>query len=189
MFSRPKLAWTLPAALCAFLLDIGSKWLALRHMELGEVREVGPFFSLVLVMNSGAAFSLFSGSGGGQGLKMAALSAAALIPVAFLWHLAQPGERLRLVSLGAIFGGAFGNIADRARFGAVVDFLDFHAGSRHWPAFNLADAFVVLGLALFFLSLLPPRGEKAPAPPDSKAGASAGAGAKARGKPKKGPRG
>ncbi|MDR2200176.1 MAG: signal peptidase II [Deltaproteobacteria bacterium] len=152
--SLKKLTPALWAALPVFLLDLGSKELVLRGLQLEESRELCSFFNLVLVMNSGAAFSLFAGDGGGQGLKMALLSLFALVPLGVLFYLARKEERLQIASLGLVFGGAWGNILDRLRHGAVVDFLDFHLGDRHWPAFNLADVAVVLGLAFFLLSLV-----------------------------------
>jgi signal peptidase II len=151
---KRKLPWTLSFCLLALILDLASKRLAVSLVGLGGSIEVGAFFNLVLVMNSGAAFSLLSGAGEGQGLKMAALALAAMIPLGILYRMALPEDKLELASLGLIFGGALGNIHDRIRFDAVVDFLDLHIGDRHWPAFNVADIAVVLGLLLFVLSLI-----------------------------------
>ncbi|MDR1314499.1 MAG: signal peptidase II [Deltaproteobacteria bacterium] len=141
-----KARWALAAAVAALALDLASKWLATGAFEPGESRELAPFFSLVLVENRGAAFSLFSGSGAGQGLKMTALAVVAMLPLAWFYRQARAGDRMTLVSLGAILGGALGNIHDRLRFDAVTDFLDLHWGEHHWPAFNLADVFVVAGV-------------------------------------------
>jgi signal peptidase II len=113
----------------------------------GGGSEAAPFLNFVLVRNTGAAFSMLSGTGAGQGVKMALIALLAMIPLAVFYRQAGDRDRLTLVSVGAILGGAVGNIHDRLRYGAVTDFLDFHWGASHWPAFNLADVFVVLGIA------------------------------------------
>ncbi|MDR2405927.1 MAG: signal peptidase II [Deltaproteobacteria bacterium] len=154
MSSKHKFIYTLSFAVLVFVLDILTKELILRSLEVGEVREVTGFFNLVLVLNTGAAFSLFSGEGENQGVKMALLSALAMVPLIFLYRLTDPKERLQLASLGIIFGGAMGNVHDRLRHSAVVDFLDFHLYDSHWPAFNVADIAVVAGLFLFVLSIV-----------------------------------
>jgi signal peptidase II len=182
------------AALLALVLDLASKRVAMVELAFGELREVTSFFSLVLVENRGAAFSLFSGTGEGQGLKMTALSALALLPLAWFYRQARREDLATLAALGSILGGALGNIHDRLRYGAVVDFLDFHWGGAHWPAFNLADVFVVAGvlwilggaLAGAFAAARP--GSVPPRPPGSgKARGAAGGTRKARsGKGRKG---
>lgn len=151
-------------------LDLGAKAAARRYFSPWEPLAIIPgFFNLVLTYNTGAAFSLLAGeSGPGQGLKMAAIAAASLLPFIYFFRKAQPGERLLLTSLGLIWGGALGNIHDRLRWGAVVDFLDFHWGEHHWPAFNLADVGVCLGAGLLALSIWrekPPPGAAGAAPP------------------------
>ncbi|MDR2340480.1 MAG: signal peptidase II [Deltaproteobacteria bacterium] len=148
-----KLFYALTFAGLALFLDILTKQLILRNLVMNEAREVTGFLNMVLVMNSGAAFSLFSGQGAGQGVKMALLSVVAMIPIVILYRMSPHNQRLQPAALGAILGGAVGNIHDRLRYNAVVDFLDFHIGTRHWPAFNVADVAVVAGLALFTLSL------------------------------------
>lgn len=147
-------------------LDLGTKVLARQYINPWEPLTVTPgFFNLVLTYNTGAAFSILTGDGAsGHGLKMAAIAAASLLPFTYFFWKAKPGERLLLTSLGLIWGGALGNIHDRLRWGAVVDFLDFHWGEYHWPAFNLADVGVCLGAGLLALSILrekPPRNEAA----------------------------
>jgi signal peptidase II len=179
--AKPKLIYALGLAALALALDLGSKRLAAGSLALGEARELTGFFNLVLVMNSGAAFSLFSGEGEGQGLRMALLSLAAMVPIAFLYASAGPRERLRPAALGAVMGGALGNLHDRLRYDAVVDFLDFHWGGRHWPAFNVADVAVVVGLALYLLSLAWAPGAAPPKPPG---GGGSGRGGRAGGRAK-----
>ena len=156
----PRLApkWSLPAIslVLTLTLDLGSKALARAYFSPWEPISVIPgFFDLILTYNTGAAFSLFSGDGGAaQGLKMSALAMVALLPFIYFYARASRGDRCLLVSLGLVFGGALGNIHDRLRWGAVVDFLDFYWGDNHWPAFNVADAAICLGAFLLALSIL-----------------------------------
>lgn len=161
--TEPK--WPLPviSLILTLMVDLGSKALARAYFSPWEPISVIPgFFDLILTYNTGAAFSLFSGdSGAAQGLKMSALAAAALLPFIYFYAKAAPGDRCLLISLGLVFGGALGNIHDRLRWGAVVDFLDFYWGGNHWPAFNAADLAICLGAFLLALSILkekPPPG-------------------------------
>lgn len=145
--------WGLPT----LALDLGSKALAQANLNPWEPLAVIPgFFNLILTYNSGGAFSVLADDGGGgvQGLKMAALAALSLLPFIYFYVQAGRGDRLRLGSLGLIWGGALGNIHDRLRWGKVVDFLDFYWGGLHWPAFNVADTAICLGAGLLALSIL-----------------------------------
>ncbi len=112
--------------------------------------EVAPFFRLVEVWNSGISFGMLSG--GVASLLLVALTGAIAVGVAcWLW---RAPDRATGLALGAVLGGAVGNIVDRLRFGAVFDFLDFHLWGYHWPAFNVADSAIVLGvMALAWRSL------------------------------------
>jgi signal peptidase II len=155
-----------PAALwggAVLLLDLATKALARRHFSPWEpLTVIDGFFDLVLAYNTGAAFSLLAGESGlGQSLKMAGLAGLSLLPFLYFFVRAAPGDRRRLTALGLIWGGALGNIHDRLRWGAVVDFLDFQFRGRHWPAFNVADIAICLGAGLLALSVLkekPPPG-------------------------------
>jgi len=112
---------------------------------------VTPFFNLVHVWNPGAAFSFLADAGGWQKLFFTAVGLLVSGVLAFLlWR----GVRSRLETLAyvALIGGALGNVIDRIRLGAVVDYLDFYWQSWHWPAFNLADIFVVTGCGLLILA-------------------------------------
>ena len=112
--------------------------------------EVAPFFNLVLVWNRGISFGLI---GGGVGAWMFVGLAAAIVAVLGLW-LARTPVRWVGIALGCVIGGAVGNVIDRLRFGAVVDFLDFHLAGYHWPAFNLADAAITVGVILLLVEPL-----------------------------------
>lgn len=133
-----------------FMLDQASKWLiAFKVMNPPRQIEVTPFFNLVLAWNRGVSFSLFEA---GSQLQVLLLIAFALVIVTILmvWLIRSNGPLL-LWAISLIIGGAFGNIIDRFRFGAVIDFLDFHAFGWHWPAFNVADSAICIGVGLVLL--------------------------------------
>nr|WP_060985668.1 signal peptidase II [uncultured Acidovorax sp.] len=120
---------------------------------LGWSREVTPFFNLVHALNPGAAFSFLAGAGGWQRWFFLAIALAASIWLA--WMLSRPAKRLEALAYSLILGGALGNAFDRAVRGQVVDYLDFHLGGRHWPAFNIADMAITAGaVALIAASFL-----------------------------------
>ena len=138
--------------LAVLIADQITKMLVLAHVS-GKTIAVLPFFNLVHVWNRGVSFGLF---GGGESALMPwILTACALFIVIFLliWLFRTAHAPLAL-AIGAVIGGALGNIIDRARFGAVVDFLDFHAFDWHYPAFNIADSAIVLGIAFVLLDSL-----------------------------------
>ena len=141
--------WFALAALVV-LADQATKALVMSHFALGERLALAPFFNLVFVYNPGAAFSFLSEAGGWQKplLVAFALGAAAIVSVLIV---RRPLERLLCTGLALILGGAIGNVIDRLRFGQVVDFLDFHAGGWHWPAFNVADSAITVGAVLLIL--------------------------------------
>jgi signal peptidase II len=112
---------------------------------------VAPVFDLVLAFNRGVSFGLFNAAGGGRSEALLFSLVAAAIVVGLVWWLARAASLLLVVAIGLIIGGAVGNVLDRARLGAVVDFLDFHVGSWHWPAFNLADSAICVGVAAMLL--------------------------------------
>lgn len=115
--------------------------------QAGEVLAVTSFFNLVLVFNSGAAFSFLAGAGGWQKwfFVLLALAISAWLVAMLRRHA---GERLLPSACALILGGALGNVIDRLRFGAVADFLDVHAAGWHWPAFNVADSAITIGVVL-----------------------------------------
>lgn len=110
------------------------------------------YFNLVKVWNTGVSFSMFNNMGI-WGVVL--LSAVSLVVSAFLLYwMYHEKNRLKIAALGLIIGGALGNVADRIYFGAVRDFLDFHYGTYHWPAFNFADTFICIGaFILIFMEL------------------------------------
>lgn len=143
------LRWLL-LSLLVIVLDQVSKQLAEAMMLVYETVPVMPFFSLTLVYNEGAAFSFLSDQGGWQRWLFVALAMAiSLVLVGWLARLRD--ERLLAISLALVIGGAVGNLIDRLLFGHVIDFLDFYYGSWHWPAFNIADSAITIGVLLLLL--------------------------------------
>jgi len=135
------------AAAGIVLADRLTKWLMLGWLRPGETVEVTGFFNFVLVYNRGAAFSFLADAPGWQTplFVTVALVAAAVVSW-MLWR--SPQRRLQSIGLALILGGALGNLWDRLAWGAVADFLDFHAFGWHWPAFNVADSAITVGAAL-----------------------------------------
>ena len=133
-------------ALSAALLDQTSKSLIVRILTLGEQVPVSSFFNLVYVLNPGAAFSFLADAGGWQRYFFIVLALFVSGWLAFL--LKTPLPRYEALGLSLVLGGAVGNVLDRIISGKVVDFLDFHWNGMHWPAFNFADVFISIGVAL-----------------------------------------
>ena len=138
----------LTLAAVVLVLDQASKWAILTQgPALGEAIEVTGFFNLVLTYNTGVSFGLFGGSAAAW--KPWALGGLAVaVSAGLLIWLARQPERWLALSIGLIVGGALGNALDRAHQPGVVDFLDFHLLGWHWPAFNLADSAIFLGVAI-----------------------------------------
>jgi signal peptidase II len=109
------------------------------------VVRLAPFFNLVLAGNRGMSFGLFNGEAGSNTVVFTALAAVIVLGL-IAWLRRVQGSFLRL-AIGLVIGGAIGNVADRLHRGAVVDFLDFHLGTWHWFAFNLADSAICVGVA------------------------------------------
>lgn len=134
------------AAVSALFADQLSKYMLLTHVADGEIIAFGDWFNLVKVWNTGVSFSMFNNHGDIGRILLCVLSLA--VCVFLLCWMKKETKPLKIISLGLIIGGALGNVADRIRFGAVLDFLDFHIAAYHWPAFNLADTFICLGACL-----------------------------------------
>ncbi|MBL8659041.1 MAG: signal peptidase II [Rhodospirillales bacterium] len=120
-----------------------SKWAMMAIMRPPRVIEVTAFFNLVVGWNRGVSFGLFNTDSplNAWVLPVLALSIAAVLAI---W-LSRTDRRTIALGLGLIIGGAIGNVIDRLRFGAVFDYLDFHAFGFHWPAFNVADSAITIG--------------------------------------------
>ena len=142
--------WYALAAL-VIVLDQLSKWLALASIMPGEVIYFAHFWNWVLTFNPGAAFSLLADQPGWQRwfFTLLALAVAAWIALELRKH---PEQKLLSLALTLVMGGALGNVIDRVRFGAVVDFVQWHAAGYYWPAFNVADSAICLGAALLIFA-------------------------------------
>jgi signal peptidase II len=144
------------------VLDQLTKYLVRATFALHESIEVTPFFNLVFVMNRGAAFSFLSTADGWQRELFIAIALAASIWIAWLLRK-HASQVLFCIALSLILGGAIGNVIDRVLYGAVVDFLDFHAYGYHWPAFNVADTAISCGAALLVFEALTAKSKPATA--------------------------
>jgi signal peptidase II len=149
----------LPLTLIAgavLLLDQATKALVLAHLPLGASVTVIPGgFDLTHVLNPGGAFGFLAElSPGLRGLLFTGVSALAAGLIVAVYRQTPADKRLTRCGLALVFGGAVGNLVDRLRFGAVVDFLDVYAGDLHWPAFNVADSAITVGVGLFALQML-----------------------------------
>lgn len=152
MIRRPVVAG-LAVSLVILILDQASKWwILLDIMNPPLTIEVLPFFNLVLVWNRGVSFGLFP-AGDTTGMWIL-VGVALAVCLALLMWLRSADNRRTVIALGLIIGGAIGNVVDRIVHGAVVDFIDVHAGGYHWPAFNVADSAICIGAGLLILDSL-----------------------------------
>lgn len=150
---RHKYLLVIIVAAVTILIDQISKHLILESFRPGEILPVIPgLFNLTLTFNFGAAFGLWSNLP--PGWREFALGASITVALSVLFYfLKQSGQRSTLsqVSLAAVLGGALGNVLDRMQHGYVIDFLDAYWGNYHWPAFNIADSAIVVGVAIVVL--------------------------------------
>jgi signal peptidase II len=142
----------LAVAAAVAALDQAGKLALLRHFQATgcgrRQQTITPFLDLVLTCNPGVSFGLFNRTG----VNSLIFSAVAfLIIIALVVWLGRVRTNFLAIAIGLIIGGAIGNVVDRLRFGAVIDFLYFHAGAWYWPAFNLADSAICLGVAALLL--------------------------------------
>ena len=136
-------------------MDQVTKWWIINYiMQPIKILPITPFFNIVLTWNSGISFGIFSNQGS---FSVIILSTLATLIVFFLavWLMKAENKKL-IIGLICIIGGAIGNIIDRVYHGAVIDFLDFHIKSYHWPAFNVADSCIFIGATLIILDSLFP---------------------------------
>ena len=148
------------ALLLVLAADQASKLWILQGLKLPEIGRVDllPVLSLFMVWNQGVTFGMFKADGVWGAWLLVAI-AIAIVAALAVW-LRRAETRLVAVSLGAIAGGAIGNVLDRLRFGAVVDFIHVHVGTWSWYVFNVADAAIVCGVAALVLDGLLPRARR-----------------------------
>ena len=156
-FDPRNLGW-LWLAVATILVDHLTKWLAGAKLVYATPEPVLPFFNLTLLHNTGAAFSFLAHADGWQRWAFAALAVVVVLAL-LVWLLrlpgpgtTVPGTRLAKAGIAVIIGGAIGNLIDRLDTGYVIDFLDLHAFGYHWPAFNVADSAITVGVVLLFLT-------------------------------------
>ncbi len=145
-----KLRTSLAIALIILVVDLLTKRWVESSLFFGQQIPITSFFNLVLAYNSGAAFSFLSDAGGWQRWFLSSIAVGASVFIVYLLHK-NKDQKLLCLSLSMILGGALGNLWDRITLGHVVDFLDFYVGSYHWPAFNVADAAIVVGAGLLII--------------------------------------
>ena len=138
------------------VVDQATKWWVLSNFQLYESLEVIPgFFSLTFITNNGAAFGLLGGEHAAW--RQMFFVVVALLALGFMLYvyrdLRQKGAIFAL-AISLIGAGAIGNLLDRLRFGFVIDFLDFYIKNHHWPAFNVADSAILIGVTLFIIGHL-----------------------------------
>lgn len=136
------------------VLDQVSKRLIINNLDLFDRIPLFGVLNITLMHNTGAAFSIFSGA---QPWMFALLAVVVSIGI-LIWLRWHPyDQRLVAASLSLILGGALGNAIDRVVYGYVIDFIDFHIGTWHYPAFNFADSAIVIGAGLMIIDILRPR--------------------------------
>ena len=137
------------------LADQLTKALIMAQLPLYERMKVTSFFNITHVLNPGGAFGLFAQQSPAV-RQFFFLFVSSLVSLGLLWFYAQVAREYLFLSmaLAGIFGGAVGNLIDRFRFGQVVDFLDFYIGTYHWPAFNVADSAICIGMGILFYHVI-----------------------------------
>ncbi|MES2414654.1 MAG: signal peptidase II [Pseudomonadota bacterium] len=150
--SNAMLPW-LGLALLLLIADQFTKVLILGYYRLGDATYITSFFNIVRVHNAGAAFSFLASESGWQRWLFTAIGIGAAIFI--IWMLrSHAGQKLFSFALACILGGAIGNVVDRSLHGYVVDFLDFHYRTWHFPAFNIADSAITIGAICLILDEL-----------------------------------
>ena len=114
-----------------------------------QIIAVTGFFTLVPVWNRGVSFGMFAD--GSDVTRWLLTGFAGIVSMALIIWMSRGGSRLLVLSLSLIIGGAIGNIIDRIRYGAVIDFVDLHVGGYHWPAFNVADSAICIGVGVLII--------------------------------------
>ena len=156
-----RLKW-LGLSLLALILDQLSKLVVVNSMQLYQSIPITSFFKLTYVRNTGAAFSFLSDAGGWQRWFFAGLAILIIMIISVWLTRWKQHETLLAVALSLVLGGAIGNLIDRLAYGYVIDFLDVYYQTWHWPAFNVADSAITLGVILMLLESFGLVGAKEP---------------------------
>ena len=131
-------------------LDLVTKHLIQQHFVFGDLHSVTSFFDLVRYHNEGSAFGFLNDAGGWQKWFFNGISIVASVVIIYLLKK-HTNEKLFCAGLALVLGGAIGNLYDRITLGYVVDFLNFHLNNHYWPAFNVADSAICVGVGLLLL--------------------------------------
>ena len=165
-FTPPRrLPWLLLISAVVFVADRISKTWVAAHIPIGDAIAMVPrVLRITHWTNEGAAFSLFADSASPHTVKWALIGFTCLAAVAVFVAMVRLGSRITFttVALALILGGALGNVHDRIAYGSVIDFIEVHIFSYHWPDFNVADSAIVTGACLLLLDSLLPKKESAP---------------------------
>jgi signal peptidase II len=132
-------------------LDQLTKWIVDRSMQVYESIEFLPFFNLTYLRNQGAAFSFLSNAGGWQRWFFVSLSLVASGSIVYWLTRLGRDQRWEAVAWALVLGGAVGNLIDRTAYGYVIDFLDVYYRDWHWPAFNVADSAITIGIGMLLV--------------------------------------
>ena len=161
MHNLKMLKW-LALSFVALVLDQVSKWAIDSSMQLYQSIPLVPYFNLTYLRNTGAAFSFLSEAGGWQRWFFAGLAIVISAVIGVWLARLKEHETVLAVALSLVLGGAIGNLIDRLAYGYVIDFLDVYYQTWHWPAFNIADSAITLGVVLMLLESFGLVGSKQP---------------------------
>ena len=140
-------------SLLIIVIDQVTKLIARNNLEIFAQKYVNVFWNWTLAFNKGAAFSLLADQDGWQRIFFGVVALVVSIAMVF-FILNRKYSWISGFSISFILGGAIGNLVDRVMFGHVTDFIDWHIGEHHWPAFNVADSFITMGVALLIIESL-----------------------------------
>lgn len=146
-------------SIISIIIDQITKAAVLSHLADGKYLSLSPFAGIVLVWNKGISFGMFNNDTSNLVVIFIAISVI-MVSVLSYWMVVSK-DKPTTYSLALIIGGALGNIIDRIRFGAVVDFIDLYVSKYHWPAFNIADSCITIGACIMlFITLRYDEGKK-----------------------------
>ena len=152
LINNPAMARWLWLSLLIIVLDQVTKWLAEALLVPFQPVPLMPLLNLTLMYNEGAAFSFLANAGGWQRWLFAGFALVMTTALAIWLLRLDKGDRVTAVTLSLIIGGAIGNLIDRVQTGRVVDFIDFYVGTWHWPAFNVADSAISVGIVFLLIT-------------------------------------
>ena len=150
------LIWLWLSAL-VIVIDQITKRIVDTTMQLYQSIELIPYFQLTYMRNQGAAFSFLSGAGGWQRWFFIGLAVIASVFICFWLKKLNRSQRWEAIAWSLVLGGALGNLIDRILYGYVIDFLDVYVGDWHWPAFNVADSAITVGVVMLVLASFKPQ--------------------------------